>query len=554
MPNVTPALFTPLNLNQDSSLPQRFTFPYYYTPHPISQTAVEDLQQKLTHNGIDQHATGHLYAVLVVEHQDTGNLGYLSAFSGQALDQDLQANASTLSFVPSVFNLSAFNEHYAQQLKQKNLLTQEIALLAKQHNLVELAQQLENQKLAQRSAIEQYQQRMAENKAHRNALRIEAEKELTSEQELNVALKQMANQSSQEKRELKALRIQWKNTLADTQQQIEHAQQRIESTQSQYQALSKEIESLRLTYYSFINKHGEEQTLLDLLHGQPAIENSGDCCLPKLLNYAFSHQLKPLATAEFWWGCPPKQEIRQHGNFYPVCQSKCFEIIEHQLTDIALDDNPLIVNPAVGKSFDIVYEDNDVVVVNKPAEFLSVPGKFIEDSIYTRIKARYPDATGPLIIHRLDMSTSGLLVLALNSESNKHIQKQFIERKVDKRYTALLDGTVIKQSGDINLPMRGDITDRPRQLVCDEHGRHAETHWQVIERRENQTLVYLYPKTGRTHQLRVHCAHPNGLGVPISGDDLYGFKRDRLHLHAGYIKFIHPRTGESMEFEVPANF
>lgn len=294
--------------------------------------------------------------------------------------------------------------------------------------------------------------------------------------------------------------------------------------------------------------------MLELLNGKEALEGSGDCCLPKLLNFAFKHNLKPLALAEFWWGRQPRQEIRQHGNLYPACQSRSFEILEHQLEGIELEDNPLIVNPAVGKHFDIVYEDKEIVVVNKPAEFLSVPGKFIEDSVYSRIKARYPDATGPLIIHRLDMSTSGLLILALTAESNRHIQKQFIERTVEKRYTALLDGDVQGESGDISLPLRGDITDRPRQLVCHQYGKKAQTHWQVVRRSEGKTKVHLYPKTGRTHQLRVHCAHPDGLGTPITGDDLYGYKRDRLHLHAGYLKLVHPTTGQWVEFEVPSAF
>jgi tRNA pseudouridine32 synthase/23S rRNA pseudouridine746 synthase len=201
-----------------------------------------------------------------------------------------------------------------------------------------------------------------------------------------------------------------------------------------------------------------------------------------------------------------------------------------------------------------VYQDEDIVVVNKPAEFLSVPGKNIEDSVYLRMKHLFPDATGPLIVHRLDMSTSGLMVIALNKKANKRLQKQFIDRTVEKRYVAVIDGTLAAEDGWVKLPLRGDFYDRPRQMVCFEHGKPAETRWEVIERKGNNTRVYLYPKTGRTHQLRVHCAHIQGLAMPMLGDDLYGVKADRLYLHAEFLSLEHPMTKEPMSFQVEADF
>jgi tRNA pseudouridine32 synthase/23S rRNA pseudouridine746 synthase len=224
------------------------------------------------------------------------------------------------------------------------------------------------------------------------------------------------------------------------------------------------------------------------------------------------------------------------------------------LKGIELDPNPLLVNPAEGKELEIVYQDKDMVVVNKPAEFLSVPGKHIQDSVYSRIQQMFPGATGGLIVHRLDMSTSGLMVLGLNARAHKQLQKQFISRSAQKRYVALVDGEIVGDEGDISLPMRGDPHDRPRQLICHQHGKPAETHWQVCERRKGKTKVYLYPKTGRTHQLRVHCAHPDGLNSPILGDDLYGSKAERLHLHAESLSINHPITREPMQFQVDADF
>ncbi|MGB6136920.1 MAG: RluA family pseudouridine synthase, partial [Shewanella sp.] len=184
----------------------------------------------------------------------------------------------------------------------------------------------------------------------------------------------------------------------------------------------------------------------------------------------------------------------------------------------------------------------------------SVPGKNITDSVFSRMQQQFPNATGPLIVHRLDMSTSGLMVIALTKEANKALQQQFIQRSVTKRYIALIEGVPSQNEGEISLPLRVDLDDRPKQLVCYEHGKHALTHWQLFKRQGNRTLVHLYPKTGRTHQLRVHCAHHDGLHMPIVGDDLYGVAANRLHLHAQYLALTHPATGEAMVFEVKADF
>ncbi|MGR5388450.1 pseudouridine synthase [Vibrio crassostreae] len=553
------AQYTPLHLantNVDLALPTRFTFPYYYTPHPVCEFAMLQLQQSLVDCGVNETSQGNLYAVLLVQNPTTQGLGYLSAFSGLQLDPALVSQLNNIHFVPPAFDSKQFQSQNSANLARQLQLSDDIEKLQQSHNLDTLLAELEGLKIESAKAIEAFQLAMAANKAQRNELREQAnqEKALGNLESAANLLKQLGNQSSQEKRDLKALRIEWKQKIAERQSQIDLIESELKNRKQDHQAVSQQLETQRLSHYRFINQAKQSKNLLELLDGKDALEGSGDCCLPKLLNFAFEHGFKPLALSEFWWGLPPTDIIRQHANLYPVCQSKSFEILEHQLSGIELEDNPLIVNPAVGKSFDIVYEDEDIVVVNKPEEFLSVPGKFIEDSVYTRIKARYPDATGPLIIHRLDMSTSGLLILALTAESNKHIQKQFIDRTVEKRYTALLDGEITGESGDISLPLRGDITDRPRQLVCHEHGRNAETHWQAVSTNNGKTKVHLYPKTGRTHQLRVHCAHPLGLGVPIRGDDLYGYKRERLHLHAGYLKLIHPTTGEWMEFEVPSEF
>jgi tRNA pseudouridine32 synthase/23S rRNA pseudouridine746 synthase len=224
------------------------------------------------------------------------------------------------------------------------------------------------------------------------------------------------------------------------------------------------------------------------------------------------------------------------------------------LKGIDMEENLLLKNLTKKEELSVIYEDDDLIIVNKPPEFLSVPGKEIKDSVYTRIKQKYPEATGPLIVHRLDMSTSGIIVLTKTKEANKILQGQFIKRTVKKRYVALLSGKLSKKQGVIKLPLRLDLDDRPRQLVDFMNGKKAETNWVFINQNNNQTRVHFYPITGRTHQLRVHAAHKEGLNTPIKGDDLYGNKQDRLYLHAEFIEFVHPSSKKEISFTVPADF
>ncbi|WNW02528.1 RluA family pseudouridine synthase [Tenacibaculum sp. HL-MS23] len=258
--------------------------------------------------------------------------------------------------------------------------------------------------------------------------------------------------------------------------------------------------------------------------------------------------------AEFWWGKPSANAVRKHQHYYSACTGKCKPILHHMLQGLTVDDNPLIAQFQVKKEIEVIFEDEYLLVINKPHELLSVAGKEVKDSVYSRIKKKYPNATGPLIVHRLDMSTSGILLIAKNEIIHKNLQAQFINRTIKKRYVALLHGSLYKKNGEINLPLRVDLDDRPKQLVCYEHGKKALTKWEVIEVIDNKTKVYFYPITGRTHQLRVHAAHQLGLNIPIVGDDLYGTKANRLYLHAENLSFRHPISKKEVQFTSPAPF
>ncbi|TDM51273.1 RluA family pseudouridine synthase [Aliivibrio fischeri] len=548
------------------TLPEKFTFPFCYEPHPLCELAAEELQRHLEtqqewhHNfglsGDKSNAIGKMFGVLLVK-APTGEIGYLSAFSGKIADSNHLPH-----FVPPVFDMLEEDGFFKTELAEITEINATIKQLEANPQLFHLTTSIQSETNASLQQIEMQRQVMIEGRKSRKAQRAAAEitaqdgtqKSAEELEQLKVVL---GKESVKEKNTLRDIKLIWDEKINALQCQLNELEDALNELKTKRKNLSNGLQKKLFQQYKFLNTHGIEKDLNDIFKDTPnqiPPAGSGECAAPKLLQYAFAHGFTPLALAEFWWGIAPKSEIRQHKKFYASCQSKCQPILGHMLDGIEMDENPLLINPAEGKELEIVYEDEFMVVVNKPADFLSVPGKNIHDSVYARIQQRYPDATGGLIIHRLDMATSGLLVLGLTPKAHKRLQQQFINRTVEKRYTALLDGVLEQDEGLITLPMRGDLYDRPRQLVCFEHGKPAETTYQVIERKENKTKVYLYPKTGRTHQLRVHCAHYLGLNMPITGDGLYGKKANRLHLHAGYLSLIHPITKEPMEFNVEAEF
>lgn len=252
--------------------------------------------------------------------------------------------------------------------------------------------------------------------------------------------------------------------------------------------------------------------------------------------------------AMMWWGDSPKREVRHHGQYYPACNKRCKPVLGWMLQGLNVAPNPL--EQPTRHDLETLYEDADICVVLKPAGMLSVPGKSGRESVEQFMRQRYPQVACPLIVHRLDMATSGLMVIAKTMEAYKDLQAQFARHEVKKRYVALLSRDLDRPSGQVSLPLRPDLDDRPRQVVDEKYGREALTTYEQTGRQR----VNLYPHTGRTHQLRVHCAHQRGLGNPILGDELYGTKADRLYLHAEQITFRHPTTGQTMVFTAKAPF
>ena len=531
-------------------LPEKFTFPFYYEPHELSRIASQELQQYLEtqtdweHNfGLQegQHGLviGKMFGVLVVQNQ-AGEIGYLAAFSGKLADSNEHHY-----FVPPVFDMLKQEGFFKQEEKILNEFNRKIERLENDTDFILCQNELASTFLNAEKDKTEKKEHSKQNKIIRDSLREKAEHELDFES-YKTLQKRLSKESQLESIQLKQMNHFWKEEITKAKQKVDAFQSKINQLKEERKAKSAALQQKLFQQYSFLNQNGETKSLGAIFEDNPPA-SAGECAAPKLLQYAFAHQLKPIALAEFWWGQSPKSEIRKHGHFYPACTGKCKPILAHMLDGMALDDNPLLQNPAENKELTFLYDDEYLSVVHKPAEFLSVPGKSIQDSVYSRYKEKFPKATGPLIVHRLDMSTSGILLLAKSTETYLNLQAQFMKRTVQKRYVALLSGKIEQDSGEINLPLRVDLDNRPNQLVCYQYGKPAKTLWNVIERRENTTLVHFHPITGRTHQLRVHAAHPEGLNTPIVGDDLYGTKADRLYLHAEAIRFWHPVLGKEME-------
>ncbi|MCD9529988.1 RluA family pseudouridine synthase [Photobacterium carnosum] len=536
-------------------LPERFTFPFCYTPHPLCVLAAQELQQHIATQHHWQHnfglgnddAIGHMFGVLLVQNQQ-GEIGYLSAFSEKIANQTHLPH-----FVPPVFD----DRNIDPAIKAQQALIDEVIInitaIESKPSYIQLQHQYQVAQDHAELASESFRLQMIEQRKQRKLQRVTAEKSNDSEF-MTQEFHRLARESAFDKHQQKTIRQQWTQTLSEISDKLQADTATLTLLKAEYETLTALLQQHRYAQYQFLNQDGKTKDLNALFRDQTPPQGAGDCAAVKLLQYAFKQHLTPLAMAKFWWGASPAAQIRKHKYFYEACKNKCEPILQHMLAGLDIDANPLLQNPAEGKELEIVYQDDAMVVINKPAEFLSVPGKTITDSVYSRMQTMFPNSNSPLIVHRLDMATSGLIVIALTKDTHKALQQQFINRTAEKRYVALLDGIVEQDCGEINLPMRVDLDDRPRQLVCYEYGKPALTKWQVLERKDGKTKVYYYPKTGRTHQLRIHSAHKNGMNMPIVGDDLYGQKANRLHLHAQYLGLTHPVTGEPMIFEIDADF
>lgn len=552
------------------ALPEKFTYPFHYTPHPLCVLAAEEVKEYIASRKEWQEelASGKMFGVLIVQtdngitNNEENQIGYLAAFSGNLAGKNLHPY-----FVPPVYDLlqpEGFFKIEEEQISAINIRIREL------ENSSSYLDSKEKWKIETEQAKAVLNQAKAELKMAKEARKIrrQSSPELSEEEQAS-----LIRESQYQKAEYKRLEKEWKKRLEELETEVRHFDIEIERLKTERKERSAALQRKLFEQFRMLNAQGEVKDLYTIFEQTvqkvpPA--GAGECALPKLLQYAYLHQLKPLAMAEFWWGDSPKNEIRYHGYYYPSCKGKCEPILQHMLQGLEVDENPLLNPVHEEEELEIVFEDEWLLVVNKPAGMLSVPGKAEDrDSVYHRLKKKYPEATGPMIVHRLDMATSGLLLIAKTKKVHQDLQAQFANRSIKKRYVAVLDGIVLSErTGRIELPLCLNPLDRPRQIVSKEYGKEAITEYKIIsesekiidesERSINEprkyTRIVFYPLTGRTHQLRVHAAHPEGLGCPILGDELYGKKADRLYLHAEYIEFRHPIYGDIFRIQKKADF
>ena len=462
----------PLPTEGEVVLPQQFTYPFQYTPHPLAVTASRELQDYLRRRNEWQAEIrlGKMFGVLVVGKadgtaDDNENIFALWAFSGL-----LDGKRCLEGFVPPVYDVDEWNREYMRE---------------------------------------------------------------------DAVISAMPDGEEKSGR-------------------------------------SRRLQMRLFGQLRFLNALGETRSLTDIFDKETCRippSGAGECCAPKLLQYAYAHSLRPLCMAEFWLGQSPKGEVRYEGEYYPACNAKCKPILRHMLVGLHVEENPLLaVMRERVRQMRVIYEDDVVMAVYKPDGMLSVRGNVEAPSVESVIQETHPEVSGPIIVHRLDMDTSGIMLLAKDKDTHKALQIQFFKHEIRKRYIALLDGIVEQDSGTISLPLSPDRLARPRQMVNWQNGKEAVTEYEVLERKDGCTRIAFYPQTGRTHQLRIHAAHPDGLGCPIVGDRLYSRSAlscrthtikglpqlappsDRMYLHAESIDFTHPKTGRHVHLNVPPGF
>ena len=643
--------------------PRQFTYPFCYDVDPLAEAASEELQHYIATTGLmsAEKGCGKMFGVLVVEYKDEeGALqrGFLAAYSGL-----LGGRNDWQYFVPPVFDAQQPDGHFKRTEREISAINREISAIEHDPQYLQSVAQHEETMKRLQAEVEAFKVEVDAAKARRDARRKSGEP--LSEEEQAEMVRESQFMKAELRRRRKAME-QANSTFHNPHATL------LKSLQLQRKQMSDELQRWLFAAYRMLNAKGEERDLIDIFceytHAMPPA-GAGDCCAPKLLQYAYQHRLRPVCMAEFWWGESPASEIRHHLHYYPACRSKCLPILTHMLKWLDVAPNPLAQKRHTAEPR-VLYADEYILVVDKPAGMLSVPGKaesvrsefsdsanisveeyFAQLTIGTAgvvggagIPARTPAPNysdnnsqcrgqeSPRLLqlptnsqfttnskflkaaHRLDMDTSGLLVLARTEQAYVELQRQFASRETMKRYEAVLSGVPkhivggygipavaiantggygipavaianscshlyfygqgLRQecrsllrlepfaiqfakysSGCISLPLIADINDRPRQRVDMEHGKPAYTLYDIKKVDKGRTLIHLYPKTGRTHQLRVHCAHPLGLACPILGDPLYGIERaDRMYLHAAELTFRHPITGEPMHFLSPSGF
>ena len=575
----------PITAHVRESLPDTFTNPFSYSPHPLCVEAMEQVCRFISSNrkiaSLGLLREGKMFGVLVAE-SPSGELGYLAAYSG-VLDY-LEDGCNF--FVPPVYDLTSTESFFPAEEAEITDLNDYIRDLYHDSFAQGVLERMEEIRSCYKAEIGRLQEIYEEGKKRRDALRARG----VEGEELAALLRESQFQKGEIKRAVKRMNEE----LEPYVQENAAYERALEKAKKERKEKSAALQRKIFDHFSFLNARGEERSLLNIFGGVVPPAGAGECAAPRLLQYAYLNGYHPIAMGEFWYG--GDKLGRREGEFYPSCKGKCGPILGHMLQGLKVD--PVAFHSSYGcdplpddSLLNIIYEDECLLAVDKPAGILSVPGKDPSERCVQQLldgMKRLPgdsaasggDSAAPgndfparsfdaalgsdfWVVHRLDMHTSGVLLLAKNEEVYKLLQRQFLSRDVEKCYLAVLDGVVGTEdsgsgvvwkgvgAGEISLPLMADYENRPLQCVDFERGKPAFTRFETVRVAGGKSFVKFWPVTGRTHQLRVHAAHPLGLNTPIEGDLLYGKLSGRLMLHAHTVKFVHPVTGAAMELVAP---
>ena len=528
------------------ALPERFTWPFHYTPHPLCRMAADEVKAYLRsrEEWAEEIAAGKMFGVLVVQDAKC-EIGFVAAFSG-----NLAGRNDHSYFVPAVYDMLQPDDMFRREEANISAINRQILEAEHSEEYCAVRRALRECKKRADKEISSLKNTLAERKQSRAQRRADGEDE-----------QMLILESQRDNADLQRLKRFHREEISSCEERVQELRVKIDALREERSRRSAQLQMALFRKFRMLNAKGEERDLCELFAPTPQRippAGAGECAAPKMLQYAYLNGLKPLAMAEFWQGRSPRGEVRHDGHFYPSCNSKCKPILMHMMQGLDVEPNPLTeICPPEPR---ILWEDKELVVIDKPCGMLSVEGKSGVRSVEAWARERYGAECEPMIVHRLDQSTSGILVVAKNKSAHYALQEQFIRRRVEKRYMALLEGEVAEMRGVIDLPMRLDYDNRPRQMISLD-GKRAITEYEVVGVEGGNTRILFRPITGRTHQLRLHAAHAEGLNAPIVGDDIYGrglsadcHDGHRLCLHACLLSFDHPITGQRITIECEAEF
>lgn len=549
-----------------ATLPERLNNPFDYTPHPLCEEAYRLLMARLEnwrcaaddndkHRFCEELSQGKMLGVMAVQSKD-GGIGWLAAFSGQVCGSFRHEG-----FVDPVFDYLDENGVFKTKERQISNLNEEISRIERD-DFAPVRSEYQKKRIECENRLSKLKDAYRDAKARRNVVRNSGH---CTKQELA----SLVRESQFQKAEMHRFKLAAKAQLQTYENRLKECEEILTRIKRKRAEMSESLQRWLFDSFLMLNGNGERRTLTDIFADTPfgvPPSGAGECCAPKLLQYAYLHKLKPLAIAEYWHGKSPQGEIRNHGAYYPACRGKCLPVLTWMLqgSGAAFEHDDVCLHTCTlnGGEVDIEFENEWFCVVHKPPGLLSVPGKGRDISLVDLLKRRYGDRVDVRLAHRLDQQTSGLVIAAFGETVFKVLQKMFAKRMISKTYVAVLDGElapeVRRPRGRIDLPLSADILDRPRQRVDFENGKEAVTEYEVVDASEGCTRILLRPLTGRTHQLRVHAASPSGLAIPIVGDNLYrkadATPSSRMLLHAESLTFTFPLDNKLYTFRHPAEF